>query len=182
MEDDLVKHSKFMSLILRHKPEKVGLTLGDGGWVNTFDLIKAMNDHNYPITLDTLITVVEDNDKKRFSFNHDRSMIRAAQGHSVDVKLDYRPKRPPDRLHHGTVYAFLKSIKQTGLDKGKRHAVHLSEDYATAVKVGSRRGDPVILIIKAKEMHEDGYSFFQSDNGVWLTDFVLPKYIIFPND
>jgi len=177
---DIVKESKFLSLVLRHKPQKIGLALGDGGWVNVHDLIKAMNDHGHTMTRELLIQVVEDNDKKRFAFNEDETMIRASQGHSVDVDLQLIPKAPPERLYHGTIHAFLKSIKQTGLDKGKRHAVHLSANYETAHQVGSRRGDPVILSIKSKEMHRDGFDFFQSENGVWLTDNVLPKYIIFP--
>lgn len=177
---DLTKHSKMLSFVLRHKPDDIGITLGEGGWISTNELIDALVKHGHHITMDILIQVVENNDKKRFSFNDDKTMIRAAQGHSVGVQLDYKQKTPPAILYHGTVDKYLTSIKQTGLDKGKRHAVHLSKDKDTATTVGSRRGEPVILIVNAKQMHDDGYKFFQSDNGVWLTDFVLPRYIEFP--
>lgn len=174
----VVKISKFLSLVLRHKPETIGLTLDKGGWASVFELLQACERHGLPITLKELHAVVAFNDKKRFSFNDDGTLIRANQGHSVKVELGYQPQEPPEILYHGTVERFLPSILAKGLLKGQRHHVHLSPDIATATKVGVRRGQPVILSIKSGQMHRDGYTFYQSTNGVWLTDHVPVAYIL----
>jgi putative RNA 2'-phosphotransferase len=176
------KISKFLSLVLRHEPQKIGITLDSGGWVSVRDLLNAFAKHSFALTRDELEEVVRTSDKKRFSFSDDGGMIRANQGHSVEVELGYEPIAPPEVLFHGTVERFLQSIRETGLLKGERHHVHLSRDEATAAKVGKRRGRPFILKIRAAHMHADGFAFFVSANGVWLTDHVPAKYIEFPDD
>jgi putative RNA 2'-phosphotransferase len=169
----LIKVSKYLSYVLRHNPQSIGLSLDpNGGWADVKELIRLSN-----ITMDTLLTVVKTNNKKRFEFNADRSKIRASQGHSVDVDLGYSPSIPPPKLYHGTAKQNLDSIRTTGINKGTRQHVHLSSDVNTAMKVGSRWGDPVTLEIDAVKMAADGHTFFISTNGVWLTDHVPTEYI-----
>lgn len=169
--------SKLLSLILRHRPETVGLNLDSAGWVDIDVLLKALAAHGKPMSRADLESVVVDNDKKRFSISDDGTRIRAAQGHSVAVDLELRPGRPPATLYHGTVQRFVDAILREGLKPMKRHHVHLSPDRNTAFKVGSRRGKPVILEVQARRMVDDGKEFFVSDNGVWLTDRVEPEYL-----
>jgi putative RNA 2'-phosphotransferase len=176
----LTRISRFLSLVLRHEPQNIGITLDTAGWVDVRTLLDAMATHGNPIGEAELREVVHTNDKKRFAFSEDGQRIRASQGHSVPVDLGYSPATPPAVLYHGTVDQFLVSIRQTGLKPGQRHHVHLSPDEPTAIKVGQRRGKPVILRIDAARMHADGHSFLQSANGVWLTDHVPPAYITFP--
>ncbi|MBI1881989.1 MAG: RNA 2'-phosphotransferase [Chloroflexi bacterium] len=176
MPNRTVKISKFLSLVLRHKPETVGLTLDQAGWVSVLELLQACERHSFPISLEELRVVVANNDKKRFAFSQDGTLIRASQGHSVEVDLGYQPLQPPEFLYHGTVERFLSSIMAKGLLKGKRHHVHLSPDMATATKVGARRGKPVVLNVKSGEMYQAGYIFYQSANGVWLIDHVPTAY------
>jgi putative RNA 2'-phosphotransferase len=171
--------SKFLSLILRHQPETIGLTLDENGWVNTDELLLKMNAHGHSLTLERLKTIVDNNDKKRFAFSEDLKRIRANQGHSIEIDLNLQEQTPPEILYHGTAERNIESIKQQGLEKGSRHHVHLSADTETARKVGMRYGKPVVLTVNAKSMYEQGYKFFQSENGVWLTDHVLPRYIRF---
>jgi putative RNA 2'-phosphotransferase len=172
--------SRFLSLVLRHKPETIGISLSEEGWTNVDDLIAAMNLHGHEIDFDTLEWIVETNDKQRFSFSDDGAMIRANQGHSVEVNLGYKPTPPPATLYHGTVSKFLPAIRESGIQKGQRHHVHLSASLEVATTVGKRRGEPVILIIRAQEMQDAGHPFYLSANGVWLTDQVPPKFIEFP--
>jgi putative RNA 2'-phosphotransferase len=172
----MVKISKFLSLVLRHKPETIGLTLDQAGWVAVSELLIACEQHGFSISPEELQAVVTNNDKKRFAFSQDGLLIRANQGHSIEVELGYQPLQPPEILYHGTVERFLASIMEKGLRKGERHHVHLSPDIATAIKVGARRGQPVILSVNSGQMHQDGYIFYQSANGVWLTDYVPPAY------
>jgi putative RNA 2'-phosphotransferase len=174
------KVSKFLSLVLRHEPQKVGLTLDDAGWVDVRDLLDALARHGFPVEEIELNEVVATSDKKRFSFSDDGLRIRANQGHSVGVELGYTPVAPPEVLYHGTPERFVESIRESGLIKRQRHHVHLSVDEATASKVGERRGRPVILKIDASRMHRDGIEFYVSANGVWLTDHVPAKYIALP--
>ena len=176
----LVKISKFLSLVLRHQPDKIGVTLDKAGWVAVDELLRACQQHSFPITLEELKAVVATSDKKRFAFNEDGMQIRANQGHSVEVELGYQPATPPALLYHGTAERFLVSIRQQGLVKGQRHHVHLSADEATALKVGVRHGKPVVLQVQSGMMHRDGYLFFQSENGVWLTDHVPAAYLVIP--
>ncbi len=171
------KLSKFLSLVLRHKPETIGITLEEFGWVDTNVLIQKMNENGKEIDFETLSFIVDNNNKKRFGFNDDMSKIRANQGHSVAVDLGYSKKSPPDILYHGTAHKHVASIFKTGLDKRTRHHVHLSKDINTAQNVGQRHGKPIVLIVLAKQMHLDGYEFFESENKVWLTDNVPVKYL-----
>jgi len=176
MNADRAKHiSKFLSLILRHEPEKYGIKLDEAGWVPVDELLDAVNAYGHRLTLDELQEVVATNDKKRFTLQD--GYIRANQGHSVPIDLQLPPAEPPDLLYHGTVPRFLPLIRAKGLLKGERHDVHLSPDRETATKVGQRRGLPHILTVRSRQMHGDGYPFFQSANGVWLTDHVPPQYI-----
>jgi putative RNA 2'-phosphotransferase len=177
MQNRMVKISKFLSLVLRHQPDKIGLKLDSAGWVYVEELLEACQSHGFPLTKNELEAVVAGNDKQRFSFSYDRLQIRANQGHSVDINLGYQPIAPPEELYHGTVERFLMAILDSGLSKGKRHHVHLSADLETAQKVGARRGVPVILRVMSGRMHRDGYLFFRSENGVWLTDNVPPEYL-----
>ncbi len=179
-EKETTRTSKFLSLVLRHEPERVGLTLDDAGWVSVDALLKAVNQHGVALTLEQLKHVVATSDKKRFAFSEDGLRIRASQGHSVEVDLKYSPETPPELLFHGTPEQFLDSIRAADLNKGERHHVHLSADEATASKVAERRGRPAILKIRAGEMHRAGHTFYRSENGVWLVNHVPPQFIEFP--
>ena len=174
--------SKFLSLVLRHRPELIGIELDAQGFAPVDELIAKAHLHGTVLTEAELRQVVADSDKQRFALSEDGGMIRANQGHSVPVDLALKPQAPPEVLYHGTVAKFLASIRQQGLLKGQRHHVHLSSDEATASKVGSRRGRPVILEIASAPMHADGMAFYLSANGVWLTEHVPPSYITFPTE
>lgn len=169
------KISKFLSLILRHQPETIGIKLDENGWVDIPVLLDAMAKSGNSITTEQLETVVSDNDKKRFIISDGR--IRANQGHSIDIVLGLEAQSPPQTLYHGTASRFLERIKQDGLMKMSRQHVHLSTNEETARSVGVRHGKPVILLVKSGLMHADGYEFMLSDNGVWLVDSVPFKYI-----
>ncbi len=171
------KLSKFLSLILRHKPEEINIELDENGWANTKDLIAKMNSYGKNIDIETLEIIVKNNDKQRFSFNNDKSKIRANQGHSIKIDLNYSEQEPPEFLYHGTAKRFLDNILKNGLEKQKRHHVHLSSDITTANSVGKRHGVPVVLKISSKQMYNDGFIFYKSKNGVWLTENVPIKYI-----
>ncbi len=172
----ITKLSKFLSLVLRHKPEEIGIKLSKSGWTDTSTLIENMNEAGKLIDLETLRLIVDTNTKKRFSFNEDHSQIRANQGHSVELDLGYRPKTPPKFLYHGTAQKNIISIFKSGIQKRERHHVHLSADIDTALRVGQRHGKPVLLKVMTGNMHENGHLFFMSDNGVWLTEEVPVKY------
>ncbi|MFT3978998.1 MAG: RNA 2'-phosphotransferase [Ferruginibacter sp.] len=181
MEDKKLKSaSKFLSLILRHQPQLIGLTLDENGWADVDELLDKIKEHGEDLSKGLLETIVVTNDKKRFAFNKDHSRIRASQGHSVGIDLALKPQSPPDILWHGTIKNFIPLIQQNGLVKMNRQHVHLSADEDTAKKVAGRRGKPVLLAIRAKEMSDKGCSFYLSENGVWLTDGVSPSFIIFP--
>ncbi|MEI3788710.1 MULTISPECIES: RNA 2'-phosphotransferase [unclassified Chryseobacterium] len=169
--------SKFLSLILRHQPETIQLTLDENGWVDVDELITKSAKGRMHFSFEELEEVVETNNKKRFAFNEDKTRIRASQGHSIDIDLALKPAQPPDFLYHGTAETNISSILAKGIDKRSRQHVHLSSDKETAAKVGMRHGKPVILTIRTNTMHEDGIPFYLSANGVWLTDFVDAKYI-----
>jgi putative RNA 2'-phosphotransferase len=176
-----IKISKFLSYVLRHQPEAIGLTLDRNGWVPVADLLEKA-----PLNLNwqELKQVVQLNDKKRFAFNKDFTLIRANQGHSVKIEMEFLPTRPPNLLYHGTAEKFLTAIQQQGLIKKQRHHVHLSKDVQSATQVGKRHGKPIILLIDAKKMYETGYPFYLSDNGVYLVDEVPPVYftVLKPSD
>lgn len=171
--------SKFLSYVLRHNPDKLGITLDANGWTSVKTLLEKINVDNYSLSMETLEEVVATNNKKRFAFNEDKTMIRANQGHSVNIDLALQSKEPPNYLYHGTVEKFMESIREKGLIKGSRQHVHLSADKETAINVGSRRGKPIILTIRSGEMHAKGYTFYQSENGVWLTEAVPSEFIEF---
>ena len=178
-DKEIIRISKFLSLILRHEPERVGLKLDGAGWVSVTDLLEGVNRNAVSLTLEQLKHVVATNDKERFEFSEDGQRIRASQGHSVEVDLQYESQVPPEFLYHGTPERFLESIRATGLNKGPRHHVHLSPDPQTATKVGQRRGRPVVLTIRSREMHRRGHVFYRSANGVWLVDYVPVQFIEF---
>ncbi|MEU0582221.1 RNA 2'-phosphotransferase [Streptomyces sp. NPDC006132] len=173
-----VKVSKYLSQHLRHQPERIGLVLDEGGWVEIDALIAAAAAHGFRFTRDELDHVVAANDKRRFAVKGTR--IRASQGHSVEVDLGLPPATPPADLYHGTVARALDAIRAEGLRPMNRHAVHLSPDRETATRVGARRGRPVVLEVDAAAMHRDGHVFHVSANGVWLTQGVPPGYLRFP--
>ncbi|MGB7325232.1 MAG: RNA 2'-phosphotransferase [Rubripirellula sp.] len=178
----LVSTSKFLSLVLRHQPEVIGMTLDAEGWLDINALIAAANERGTTLTLDLLHEVVATNDKKRFALSDDGLRIRASQGHSVaGVDLKLTETAPPETLYHGTVAAFIDSIRFTGLEKRSRNHVHLSADEATATKVGSRRGKPIILRVDAAAMNQAGHRFFLSANGVWLVDAVPTSFLSIPD-
>lgn len=172
-----IRKSKFLSLVLRHEPEKIGVQLDENGWIGVEALLTAMAAHGKPMSRGELDQLVRENDKQRFAFSEDGARIRANQGHSVEVDLALEAQTPPETLYHGTVEKFLEPIFRDGLQKGERHHVHLSPKLETAVKVGQRRGRPIILEVAAGRMHRDGHAFFVSGNGVWLVDQVPPQYL-----
>lgn len=182
MDKELLRISKLLSLVLRHEPQRIGITLDSAGWVAVDELLTAVNVAGVPVTRDLLQQVVAENDKQRFRFSEDGLRVRASQGHSVEVALDLPSKTPPDLLYHGTATRFLASIHQQGLLAQSRQQVHLSADQETAVKVGQRHGKPVVLTVSSGLMHREGYHFYQADNGVWLTDHVPSLYLVIPAD
>lgn len=181
MNQQMIKRaSKFLSLVLRHKPGKIGITLDNNGWTNVEMLLNQLAQHGLVISHNDLDQIVEENNKQRFSYNQDKTEIRASQGHSlVTISIVFDEKTPPPILYHGTTAERLKQIKMTGgLNKMKRHYVHLSADLETALNVGRRhRSETVVLKIDTLSMIQDGYKFYLSENGVWLVDEVPNVYI-----
>ena len=174
---NLVHLSRFLSLVLRHKPDAIGLVLDPQGWASVDELLVKSQAGGKRFTRDDLVRVVETNDKKRFSLSADGQRIRAAQGHSVDVELGLAPLEPPDVLYHGTAAHFVDSILSQGLKPQGRQQVHLSSDTATAQRVGQRHGQPVIFKVEALRMHLVGRQFYRADNGVWLVDHVPVEFL-----
>lgn len=171
-----IKLSKYLSYILRHKPEDIGLTLDSSGWASTKELISKINSNGkYKITMSILEEIVRTDDKQRYAFNDDKSRIRANQGHSFVTKIQYTATTPPEFLYHGTSTAMLDTICRDGIKPMKRQYVHLSEDLDTAFKVGKRHGNPVVIIINARALSDNGTNFYLADNGVWLTDYIGPN-------
>jgi putative RNA 2'-phosphotransferase len=175
--DAVVDTSKLLSYVLRHRPDSIGLQLDANGWANVDELLRRLAEHGKPVARDLLDRVVAENDKQRFAFDAARARIRASQGHSIDVELGLEPVQPPDMLYHGTASRFVTSILATGLRAGSRQHVHLSCDVDTACRVGTRHGVPVILRVDTARMRTDGAVFYRSDNGVWLTGPVAPRYL-----
>lgn len=171
--------SKFLSYVLRHHPESIGIELDNGGWADISELLREAKVNGLRITLDELETVVKENNKQRFSFSKDGQRIRASQGHSILVDLGYEEVIPPEILYHGTARQKLESIRQEGILRGSRHHVHLSPAPDTATKVGQRYGKPIVLRVQAGRMYSNGYKFYLSANGIWLTEYVPPEYLIF---
>jgi putative RNA 2'-phosphotransferase len=169
--------SRFLSLVLRHKPQTIEIILDEFGWANVEDLINGMCKSGKKLDRETLNRIVDENNKQRYSFNEDNTKIRANQGHSINVNIEFEEKIPPQYLYHGTAERFCTSIMNLGIQKQKRQYVHLSSDIKTAYAVGKRHGHPIIMRIDAKKMYEEGFKFYISKNMVWLTDFVSVKYV-----
>lgn len=168
--------SKFISLILRHKPETIGITLDEHGWANVDELIAGVS-KTHPLDMAGLERIIAEDEKQRYSFNDDKTLIRANQGHSIPVDVELEEVEPPKILYHGTGEKYTSSIDEQGLIPKSRLYVHLSGDEETARKVGQRHGKPVVYKVRSGEMHRDGLLFYRSVNGVWLTKSVPVKYL-----
>ena len=177
IKNEIKSKSKFLSLILRHNPGKIGLELDANGWADIEELITLAKGKRTYLTMELIEEIVEQNDKKRFSLSEDGKRIRANQGHSVQVDVELKSVTPPEFLYHGTATRFLDSILESGLNSRNRLHVHLSKDLQTATKVGQRHGKVVILQVASGEMAVDGTEFYLSENGVWLCDQVDKKYL-----
>ncbi len=177
MDKRLIPLSKFLSRVLRHHPEAIGIALDPQGWAEIEQLLAQARCHGVALTLATLQEVVEQNDKQRFTISADKARIRANQGHSIPVDLGLEPTQPPELLYHGTAARFSASIQARGLVPGRRNHVHLSADENTAARVGGRHGSPLVLKVQAGLMHAAGYQFYLSANGVWLTEQVPAQYV-----
>ena len=180
MSDRHKQKSKFLSLVLRHEPQRAGIALDESGWVAVDELLAGCRRAGQVISPEELREIVRTSDKQRFALSPDGTRIRANQGHSVEVELGYEPATPPEVLYHGTAEKNLAGIRQQGLHKGARHDVHLSERVETAAQVGQRHGRLVLLEVRAGAMHRDGFVFRRTPNGVWLADHVPPGYLVFP--
>jgi putative RNA 2'-phosphotransferase len=177
---EIVKTSKFLSLILRHEPERVGLVLSEAGWVSIEELLSAISRNGVSLSRAQLLNIVATSEKQRFAISEDNLRIRASQGHSIEVDLQYEPQVPPEVLYHGTASRFIESIRREGLRRMGRHHVHLSAETSVTVQVGARHGKPVLLTVRAGEMHHTGHVFYRSANGVWLVEHVPVRFIDFP--
>lgn len=168
---------KYIALILRHKPEVIGISLDEHGWANVQELIKGIG-KKYDFDMQKLEEIVKSDNKQRYSFNENKTLIRANQGHSVPVDVELEKKMPPDVLYHGTAVKYVDAIDEQGLISKSRLYVHLSADRDTATAVGKRHGKPVIYKVLAGKMQKAGYDFFLSANGVWLTKSVPVEYLV----
>ncbi|GBR13865.1 RNA 2'-phosphotransferase [Asaia spathodeae] len=175
MKDNQV--SRLLSLVLRHEPGKIGIVLDNQGWTDIADLLRLANNAGYVFDRDTLFRVVATSDKQRFTISPDGKLIRAAQGHSVQVDLNLPVSQPPARLWHGTAHKNIESILREGLNPGRRQMVHLSSDVDTAKRVGARHGEAIVLIVDTASMYEEGMAFYQAENGVWLVASVPAAYL-----
>lgn len=179
MSKQVDKKSKFLSYVLRHQPEAIGLTLAQDGWVDIDKLILHANQHGEPLDQALIKQIVASSDKQRFTLSEDGLKIRAAQGHSTQqVDINYPEQTPPTFLYHGTATRFMESIKQNGLIAGSRHYVHLSTDEDTAMTVGLRHGKAIVLKVAALQMYQRGIKFYLAENGVWLTKEVTAEYLV----
>lgn len=176
-EKETIRLSKFLSLVLRHQPGVIGLHLDESGWASVEELLQNIKTKGIDLDRTALEHVVATNNKKRFALSEDGTKIRASQGHSVNVDLDYERSAPPLVLYHGTAQKNVQSILKEGVQKRSRQHVHLSKDKETAINVGSRHGKPVVFEVNAGHMHNDGYAFYLSANGVWLTEEVPTVYL-----
>lgn len=175
-EDTMLRTSRFLSLILRHKPQAAGIALDEHGWASVEDLLRGVS-KTHPLTMVQLEEIVRTDDKQRYSFNNDKTKIRANQGHSIPVDVDLVECEPPELLYHGTGQKYFDSIIKNGLVAKSRLYVHLSEDLETAKAVGLRHGTPVVFAVSSGQMYRDGIRFYRSENGVWLTNYVSPGYL-----
>ena len=179
MSEKLVKLGRFISLILRHSPETIGIKLDENGWADVEELIILMNKNRRKIDIDTLKEIVETNNKKRYEFSDDFKKIRACQGHSINVDVELEQAVPPEFLYHGTAVKNIESIKKDGIKKASRQHVHLSSDYNTAYNVGKRHGKPYIIKVLSGKMGKDRKKFYISKNEVWLSDDIETEYLVF---
>ncbi len=173
-----VKLGRFLSLVLRHNPDTAGITLDEHGWADVRELLDGVRRSGRQIDMETLERIVRENNKHRYSFNENHTKIRANQGHSIPVDVELSEANPPQYLYHGTAARFLAAIQQEGIKKMARQYVHLSGDYQTAIEMGRRHGSPVVITIDAAAMTRNGEIFYLSENGVWLCDYVAPKYFL----
>lgn len=176
-EETLIEIGKLISLALRHKPEALGLSLGEHGWADVEELINGVRQKFKGFDRETLDLIVETNNKRRYSYDESGKRIRANQGHSIPVDVELKAMTPPDVLYHGTATRFAEAIQAEGLKPMSRLYVHLSADRETATTVGKRHGKPMVFLVDAKRMAESGHQFFLSENGVWLTKTVPPEYL-----
>lgn len=174
-KSDYTKLSKFLSYVLRHAPQSIGLNMDKAGWVNMTELLEKSASQG--LTSEILFRIVAEDTKQRYGISEDGTSIRANQGHSIEVDLGLKEKIPPIPLYHGTPAQSVEIILKQGLKKMNRHHVHLSTEQSKALEVGQRRGKAVLLVVDTRMMVQDGIPFFLSENGVWLTDFVDPKYL-----
>ncbi len=172
-----IRRSKRLALVLRHRPESVGIALDEQGWTDVCGLLEALASHGTAMSREELDRVVRTNDKQRFEWDVSADRIRARQGHTVEIQLGLVPVSPPEVLFHGTAQGNVKSVLATGLDRRGRHHVHLSGDVPTARRVGARHGSHVVLRVDAAGMARQGATFFVTENGVWLTDRVPARFI-----
>lgn len=177
MKPSMTRASKFLSYVLRHRPDAIGLALDSEGWAAIDDLVRLSHASAQPLSRAMIAEVVRTNDKQRFRISDDGSRIRASQGHSLAVDLALTPQAPPTVLFHGTATRFLEAILTGGITSGSRQHVHLSATYDTAITVGQRHGTPVALAVQARAMYHTGRTFYRSDNGVWLTDHVPVEFM-----
>lgn len=178
MDKALVKKSKFLSLVLRHQPEKINLQLDASGWALIDELLIKAKQNGVQIDLLELTEIVENNDKQRFCLSDDGKKIRANQGHSIGVELNLQEQAPPEFLYHGSARKNLQSILQSGIHKGNRHHVHLSNNCESARQVGQRHGKPIVFKILAQEMYQQDFIFYRSPNGVWLVEYIPAEFIV----
>ncbi|HEV7281005.1 MAG TPA: RNA 2'-phosphotransferase [Pirellulaceae bacterium] len=172
-----VRVSKYLSYVLRHRPDSIGLALDEQGWANVEELLARSAEHGETLDRATLDEIVRTCPKRRYAFSEDRTRIRASQGHSLKIDLALKPQTPPETLYHGTATRFLEVILRDGLRSMNRTHVHLSADVETATAVGRRHGKPVVLEVAAARMANDGYRFYLSENSVWLAEVVPPQYL-----
>lgn len=173
-----IRLGKYLSLVLRHNPQAAGITLDEHGWADVEALLAGVCRTGWRINMETLERIVRENNKNWYSFNENHTKIRANQGHSLPVDVELRKTKPPQYLYHGTAARFHASIQREGIKKMGRQYVHLSGDFQTAMEVGRRHGSPVVVTINAKAMAADGVTFYCSENGVWLCEYVDPQYFV----
>lgn len=177
MTNRLTRTSKFLSYVLRHNPDALDLDLDPGGWADVDTLIERARAQGRVLSRSRIRAVIAAGEKTRFALSGDESKIRANYGHSIDVDLDLTPTAPPDHLYHGTAQSALSSIQSEGLRPQSRQYVHLSPTPAEAKAVGQRHGTPVVLLIDAPALHEDGFTLYRTTHSVWLTRLVPPRFI-----
>lgn len=182
MTDRLVRTSKFLSYVLRHEPESLGLELDPGGWVDLNALIERARADGHSIDRARLEEVIAHGEKERFTLSEDGTKIRANYGHSIDVDLDLTPTSPPPRLYHGTAEHTVPAIREEGLRPQSRQYVHLSSTREEAARVGSRHGTPAVLTIDAQALHDADHTLYCSTDAVWLTNRVPPQFVQFPGE